>query len=151
MIHDDFHGYTFGITNGIITILSLLIGMWATNVHKVGIVGAILAMLISDPLADSYSIYNAELQKNSKNAKKAFIESFSSQALIQLIILLIVIFSPDIRTAVIISIIFGFITVIVWDIKKNKSKKEMYKNIFMMFGIILLTYTIDSQVHKYIK
>ena len=35
-------GETFGFTNGIITMLALITGLYATNVNKIGIIGAIM-------------------------------------------------------------------------------------------------------------
>ena len=39
-------GTTFGYINGIITMLSLISGMYVTHVTKIGIIGAILATII---------------------------------------------------------------------------------------------------------
>ena len=144
-----FNGHTFGVTNGIVTMLSLLIGLYATGVQKVGIIGAIVAMLISDPLADAYAIYNAELQRDSKKAYDAFKKAFSSQALIQLAILIIVVLTPDIKSAVYISVIIGFFTIIAWDFYIQKKHKDILKNIILVFGIIFITFCIDKQVYKY--
>ena len=58
-----FESKMFGITNGIITMLALITGLYATKVPKVGIIGAILSLLIVDPLSDGYSIYAAEKKK----------------------------------------------------------------------------------------
>ena len=71
-------GVTFGFTNGIITMLSLITGLYATNVNRVGIIGAILALLITDPLSDAYSMYNSQKLINKETAldigKTAFVE-----------------------------------------------------------------------------
>jgi hypothetical protein len=73
-------GENFGTTNGIITMLSLLTGLRATKVNKVGIIGAILAMIIADPLSDAYSMYYAEKTNNNPNdyiiGRDAFISQF---------------------------------------------------------------------------
>ena len=142
-----FKGYTFGITNGIVTMISLIVGLYSTNVNKIGIIGAIIAMLISDPLADAYAIYSAENEREPKNAYKSFISAFSSQVLIQLTILLIVIISPDIITAVYTSVILGFITIIGWGIYNKKQNTDIMKNLFIISFIIAITYFIDRSVY----
>ena len=53
-------GLVFGVTNGIITMLALITGMYASKVNKVGVIAAILAILIADPLSDAYSMYVSE-------------------------------------------------------------------------------------------
>ena len=84
-------GETFGFTNGIITILALITGLHATKVNKIGIIGAIIALLITDPLSDSYALYNAH---KLVDKKKAFIvgkNAFLSQVILQLLFLVIII------------------------------------------------------------
>jgi len=142
-----FKGYTFGITNGIVTMISLIVGLYSTNVNKIGIIGAIIAMLISDPLADAYAIYNAEHDRDPTNAYKSFLTAFSSQVFMQLIILLIVIISPDTITAVYTSIIIGFITIIGWGIYNKKKYDDIAKNLSIISFIIAITYCIDSCVY----
>ena len=142
-----FKGYTFGITNGIVTMISLIVGLYSTNVNKIGIIGAIIAMLISDPLADAYAIYDAEHERSPQNAYKSFISAFSSQVFMQLIILLIVIISPDTITAIYTSVIIGFITIIGWGIYNKKNYDDIAKNLFIISFIIAITYWIDKSVY----
>lgn len=53
-------GETFEFPNGIITILALITGLHATKVNKIGIIGAILALLITDPLCNAYALYTSQ-------------------------------------------------------------------------------------------
>ena len=75
-------GETFGFTNGIITILALITGLHATKVNKIGIIGAILALLITDPLCDAYALYTSHKLIEKKSAYKIGIKAFLSQFLL---------------------------------------------------------------------
>ena len=54
----------FGLSNGVITILALLAGFTAANTNKISIICALVSLLITDPLSDSYSIYVASDEEN---------------------------------------------------------------------------------------
>ena len=54
----------FGLSNGVITILALLAGFTAANTDKISIICALVSLLITDPLSDSYSIYVASNEEN---------------------------------------------------------------------------------------
>jgi hypothetical protein len=107
-------GQMFGITNGVITMLSLMTGLKATKVDKVGIIGAILAMIIADPLSDAYSIYFAEKQNDNKDAYEVSKKAFLSQFMLQFIFLLIILSTPDINKGIQYSYIFGILITIVY-------------------------------------
>ena len=51
---------TFGLSNGVVTILSLITGLYAVQANKISIIAAILSLLIVDPLSDAYSLYIAK-------------------------------------------------------------------------------------------
>ena len=61
-----FNGKTFGFINGNITILSLIVGMYAAGSDKKSIIGAMVALLVADPLCDAYSLYIAEKEDGEK-------------------------------------------------------------------------------------
>ena len=143
-----FPGKTFGFINGIITILSLLTGMFATKVNKVGMVGTLLAMAIADPFCDSYSIYIAQQQVDKNNAYTIAFESFISQFMLQAIFLVIIIFSPTKKIGLILSYIFGYIAIIYYNLTSKISNKEFIINLIGMTLIIVITYILDKIVYK---
>jgi len=142
-------GKTFGFTNGIITILALITGLHATKVNKIGIIGAILALLITDPLSDAFSLYTSHKLIDKKKAFNVGLNAFLSQVFLQLLFLIIIIISPNVETALYICYIIGFILTILYDFYNNIKCKETIKKIFIIFTLVLLTYFIDIFVYKY--
>ena len=142
-------GHTFGFTNGIITMLALITGLYATKVNKVGIIGAILALLITDPLSDAYSMYSAQKISDKKNAFNIGKNAFISQVLLQTLFLTIIIISPTIEQGIFISYIIGILLTIIYDKYKNIPTKDTLNHLFIIFFLVFLTYYIDTYLYKY--
>ena len=144
-------GVTFGFTNGIITMLSLITGLYATNVNRVGIIGAILALLITDPLSDAYSMYNSQKLINKETAFDVGKTAFLSQVALQCIFLIIVIFSKTVKQGLMISYILGVTMTISYDRYNKATVNETIKNLFAIAILVFFTYIVDKNVYKYFK
>ena len=144
-------GVTFGFTNGIITMLSLITGLYATNVNRVGIIGAILALLITDPLSDAYSMYNSQKLINKDTALDIGKTAFLSQVALQCIFLLVIIFSTTVKQGLFISYILGVTMTISYDRYNKASLTETVKNLSAIAVLVFFTYIVDKQVYKYFK
>jgi len=144
-------GVTFGFTNGIITMLSLITGLYATNVNRVGIIGAILALLITDPLSDAYSLYNSQKLINEETAFDVGKKAFLSQVALQCIFLLVIIFSNSVKQGLIISYILGVTMTISYDRYNKASVNDSLKNLSAIAVLVFLTYIVDKNVYKYFK
>jgi hypothetical protein len=144
-------GVTFGFTNGIITMLSLITGLYATNVKRVGIIGAILALLITDPLSDAYSLYNSQKLINEETAFDVGKTAFLSQVALQCIFLLVIIFSNSLKQGIIISYILGVTMTISYDRYNKASVNDSLKNLSAIAVLVFLTYIVDKNVYKYFK
>ena len=143
-----FESKMFGITNGIITMLALITGLYATKVPKVGIIGAILSLLIVDPLSDGYSIYAAEKKNNKKSAYKIGKEAFISQFILQLIFLIIIIFFP-IEKGIFYSYLIGILIIIIYGIYRKSTIFSIIQHILCILILVLVTYGSDTLVYKY--
>ncbi len=146
-----FNGSTFGFVNGIITMLSLITGMYATRVNKVGIIGAILAMLISDPLCDAYAIYIAQKENDINATSDIAIQAFLSQASLQALFLFIIIFTPNLKYGIYLSYIVGFLGTLYYSYIKSISMGDTVKNLLGIITLIAVTFGIDNLVYKYFK
>lgn len=140
---------TFGLSNGVITILSLISGLYAANVNKVGIIAAILSLIIVDPLSDSYSLYVAKVHDGDKNAFKIGKDSFLSQFIVQVLFLLAILLTPNLKSGLIVCYIIGLIITILYGIKQKVKYKSIIINIISVILLIILTYGIDRLVYKY--
>ena len=142
-------GETFGITNSIITILGLITGLYATKVNKIGIIGAILALLLSDPLCDAYALYTSQKIIKKENAYKIGIRAFFSQLLLQILFLIIIIISPSIKKSIYICYIVGIILTIIYDKYNKVTIKDSIFNLLTILGLIIFTYYINTFIYKY--
>lgn len=139
----------FGISNGVSTILGLLAGFYATNTNKVSVLGALLSLLLTDPLSDSYSIYISIKDSDENEANKKFKETLFYQILVQAIFLVIVFCAPSIYIAFIISSIFG-LSLLLYDYNNRlKNNEDIFIEIMKITGLIILTFTINTLFYKY--
>lgn len=145
------NGTTFGFINGIITILSLITGLYATRVNKIGIIGAILAMIISDPLCDAYAIYIAQRENNDNVKPNIAINAFLSQVSLQGLFLLIIMAAPTIKSGLYLSYFTGFIATLGYSYYKDISMDDTIKNFIGIIILIGVTFIIDNFVYKYFK
>jgi len=139
----------FGMSNGIITILGLITGLYAAKVNKVGIIAAILSMIIVDPLSDAYSIYIGKKHENAKNAYEIGKNAYLYQFTVQLMFLIIIILSPNLKIGMILCYLFGFTTTIGYGIIDNNDYKSIIINIFSIIVIVSITYGADRLVSNY--
>tara|TARA_Y100000768_G_scaffold227734_1_gene171927 strand:+ start:374 stop:826 length:453 start_codon:yes stop_codon:yes gene_type:complete len=146
-----FEAEMFGVTNGVITILALITGLRATNVNKIGIIGALLAMIIADPLSDAYSIYISEKQRKNPLAYENARDAFIYQALLQLIFLFIIIVVSDIDSGIKYCYIAGILITTLYGKYRKVVTKDIVKNLFGILVIVYITYFSDITVYKYKK
>lgn len=141
----------FGISNGVSTILALLAGFYATRTSKLSVIGALLSLLLTDPLNDSYSIYISMKHNNPEEAYKKFKGTFLAQIGVQAVFLLVVFLSPTIYISFMISSLVGT-GLLLYDYNKRfKNKSEVTKELLKMFALILLTFTVNTLFYKYYK
>jgi hypothetical protein len=142
-------GETFGFTNGVITILGLITGLHATKVNKIGIIGAILALLITDPLCDAYALYTSQKIIEKKTAYSIGLNAFLSQFLLQLLFLMIIIYSDTVEKGVYYCYIVGIILTLLYDRYNNLLLKESFVNVVSILILVLITYYINTYVYKH--
>jgi hypothetical protein len=138
----------FSISNGVSTILALQAGFISLNTPKVYIIGALLSLLITDPLSDSYSIYIAMKDTDEKEARNKFLYTWLYQALVQLIFLLVIIVSPSMKISFIISSIIGS-GLILYDYgKRFKEPLVILREYLMIIGLIIFTFMVEKIIVK---
>jgi hypothetical protein len=139
----------FGISNGVITILALLAGFCATHTPKIGVIGALFSLLLTDPIGDSYSIYISMKHSNPDSAKTKLWQTWMYQSLVQLTFLVIVILSPTLKMAFVLCSMVG-VALISYDFSRRlRSNREIFMEGGVMVMLILFTFSIDSMVYRY--
>ena len=136
----------FGVSNGTTTIIALLAGFVAAGIPKVAVISTLLSLLLTDPLSDAYSIYIAMKDTNEKEAYEKFKGTFISQLIIQSLFLLIVVMSPSIYMAFIISSLIGLCLVIYDFNKRLKEPKLVLIELIKIIGLIVLTFVVNKKL-----
>jgi hypothetical protein len=129
----------FGLSNGVITILALLAGFTAANTDKLSVICALVSLLITDPLSDSYSIYVAS---DEDNRFKIFTQTWIYQALVQAIFLLIVIFTPK-KYMFKLACLMGFLIIMFDFFSRITNTLDIFKQLAIVIIIIIFTYYIE--------
>lgn len=129
----------FGLSNGVITILALLAGFTAANTDKISIICALVSLLITDPLSDSYSIYVAS---DEENRFEIFTQTWIYQVVVQAIFLLIVIFTPK-KYMFKLACLIGLIIIGFDFFSRITNIIDIFKQLAIMIIIIVFTYYIE--------
>ncbi len=119
-------GIGFGLTSGVITTLGMLIGLSAISESKVIVVGGIISIAIADAASDALGIHIAEESHEESKLKHiwtATLSTFISKFVITSSFILPVFFF-ELKTAVIISILWGFSLLTVFSYKIAKDRNE---------------------------
>ena len=107
---------------------------------KIGIIGAILALLITDPLCDAYALYTSQKKIiDKKTAYSIGFNAFLSQFLLQLLFLMIIIYSDTVEKGVYYCYIVGIILTLLYDKYNNLLLKESFVNVVSILILVLIT------------
>ena len=139
-------GETFGVTNGVITILSLVVGMRASGATKGAIVGAMVALLVSDPISDAYALYVAQRERD--DAQSVATRAFLSQAALQLVLLGVVVSSPRIQDGTARCVIVGVTIVVAYERTVHVPIADTAKNLAAIGTLVGLTRAVETRLAR---
>lgn len=122
-------GLCFGLTSGVITTLGLLIGLNASSHLKSIVIGGILTIAFADAFSDALCIHLAEESKNHNSQKhiwESTVATFFAKFFCALSFIVPVLLF-DLKTAVIINIIWGFflLAILSFILAKNSNSKPL--------------------------
>ena len=120
-------GVSFGLTSGIITTLGLIIGLNSSTHSKIVILGGILTIAIADAFSDSLGIHLSEESGNKQTTNKQIWESTGATFLSKLLFsltFLIPFILLSLRSAIIVSIIWGLLIITLLSYYVAKWKKS---------------------------
>ena len=133
---------SFGSTSGIITNISLVIGLGSVNVSKLAIIGSLLVIGIADNISDSLGIhmYKESESAGLKESLISTIGNFFSRLIISLSFIGIIAFFP-MTQAIVITLIWGLVLLsgLSYLIAKNNLDKpfiEILKHIIVAVIVI---------------
>ncbi len=142
-------GFSFGITSGIITTLGLIIGLNSSTGSKLIILSGILAIAIADALSDALGIHISQESEKSNTHKQVWEATFST-FLAKLIIpltFLIPILLLELKTAILVSVIWGLLILSVLNYFIAKERKInprgiIFEHIAIAIVVIILTHLV---------
>jgi len=142
-------GIAFGLTSGIITTLGLMVGLYSGTNSKLVVMGGILTIAIADAFSDALGIHVSEESKNNVKEKEvweATISTFFSKFLFALTFVIPVLI-VELKTAVIISVIWGILVLGILSYLMAKSQGEntvyvVFEHVFIAAVVIFITHQL---------
>lgn len=125
MKHSAKVGFSFGLTSAIITTTGLMVGLSSTTNSKLIVLGGICTIAVADAFSDSLGIHISEESENVHSRKEvwtATISTFLTKFLFALTFIIPVVLF-DLRTAVIVSVIWGLSLLGIFSYNLGKSQK----------------------------
>jgi VIT1/CCC1 family predicted Fe2+/Mn2+ transporter len=134
--------FTYGTTIAVITSLALIIGFEKNINPQITIISAMLIVALSDNIVDSLGIHMYQESMNIKQGRT--ISNFLTRFLVTISFIPLIAFLP-INTAVIMSLIYGFILLgfISYCIAKNQ-KTNSISEIIKHFTITILVLVLSN-------
>ncbi|MBT7706194.1 hypothetical protein HN747_01990 [archaeon] len=150
-------GMSFGITSAIITILGLMMGLYKTTSSKVIIISGILTIAIADSLSDSLGIHLEEESRKKSNPKSVWettIATFVSKFVVAALFI-IPFFFFQLKLAIIINTVLGFILLILFTykiaiVRGEKPLKPMFEHLSIAVLVLILTWFTGKLVGMYL-
>ena len=144
-------GFSFGITSGIITTLGIIIGLNSSTGSKSIILSGILAVIIADSLSDSLGMHISQ-ESVKKHTHKQIWESTISTFITKIIMaltFLVPLLLLNLKTAVIVSIVWGLFALIVLNYyiakeRKIKPLKIILEHVGIAIFVIIATHLVGT-------
>ena len=150
-------GLSFGLTSGVITTMGLMVGLYAgTQSFKV-VIGGVLMIAIADSFSDALGMHVHEESEREHTPKEIW-ESTCATFLSKLIFSLSFIFPIvlfHLKTAVIVSVIWGLSLVGLLSYQMAKSQKEspwkiILEHVLIAIVVMIATNIVGELVYAYI-
>ncbi|MEJ2568381.1 MAG: hypothetical protein P8Z50_05860, partial [candidate division WOR-3 bacterium] len=146
MKHSLKTGLSFGLTSAIITTLGLMVGIYSGTRSRFSVLGSILIIAIADAFSDSLGVHMSEESENKHTSREIWestLYTFLSKFLFASTFLVPVIIF-ELELAVIISIIWGFLLLILFSfyLAKNEGTspwKVIFEHVFVAIIVIIAT------------
>lgn len=150
---------SFGIISGIITTLSLIVGLDSATASRMIIIAGILLIAIADSASDSLELYLSEKNQPSENKQSPWLvvlSTFAGRLLFSFIFIIPFLIFTDTKLAVMVCILLG-ILIIALISSAIAQKKEIsgtsliLKNGFCTCIILIASYYIGQLAEYWIK
>lgn len=156
MKHSLKTGLSFGLTSAIITTLGLMVGIYSGTRSRLAVLGSIIIIAIADALSDSLGIHMSEESENKHTSREIWestIYTFLSKFIFAATFIVPVIIF-DLKLAVIISIIWGLLLLIIFSFylarnEKTSAWKVILEHIFVAVVVIIATHSVGIFIRRF--
>ena len=146
-----FKGLSFGLTSGIITTLGLMVGLASGTGQKLVVLGGIITIAIADALSDALGVHVSEEATNGKKGLwEVTFATFVSKFIFALTFVIpVLLFS--LPTALIVSIVWGFVLLasLSYWIAKTQKEKPLHvitEHVLIAIVVVITTHLIGLWV-----
>ena len=146
-------GISFGITSGTITTLGLMVGLFSGTHSKAIVIGGILMIAIADAMSDALGIHVAEEFEKVHTEKEIWISTGSTflTKFIYGMTFLIPVLLFELKTAVIVSVVYGLVALSILSYKisdRKESLKVIMEHLIIAIIVIIITYYLGVFVNS---
>ncbi|RKZ24685.1 hypothetical protein DRQ26_07070 [bacterium] len=147
MKHSLKTGFSFGLTSGVITTLGLMVGLNSGTHSKIVVIGGILTIAIADAFSDALGIHISEESENKHTIREIWestIATFLSKFIFALTFLVPIVLLK-LRTAVIVSVIWGFLLLGIFSFQL--AKEQNVKRWGVVMEHLLIAILVIAMTH----
>lgn len=144
--------FSFGATASIITSLGMVIGLSKLSNARTSIVSGLLVIALADNISDSLGIhiYQESEGVGKKDVWLSTFTNFATRLLVTSVFIALVLFFP-LRSAVILSTIWGLITLTIISYIIARTRKEnLYLSILEHIGISVMVIILSNFLSEWI-
>ena len=156
MDSSSLQGMYFGLTEGTVTTLGIIIGMLASIPSKKAIFSAVIAASLSDSFGDSIGLYYSEEATGRTQGITAVKNMVFFKLLMATLYLAPLVVSKNVKTGIYVSIILALIVISLSFynlalIKEINTNEFVIKNTMAVGIVILITYYVVSTLERFFK
>jgi len=148
-------GLSFGLTSAIITTLGLMVGLFSSTHSKLVVIGGILTIAIADSMSDALGIHVSEESENVHTPKEIWTSTLSTffSKFIFALTFLIPLLLFDLYTAVLVSILWGFLLLggfsyYIARQQKAKAWKVIGEHLLIASFVIIITFYAGEWINS---
>ncbi len=159
MKHSVEVGLSFGLTSGVITTIGLMVGVYSGTNSSVAVIASVLTIAIADAMSDALGIHIAEESENVHTQKEVWISTlttFFAKFLVSSTFLVPLFLIDDLKTAVIINIVWGTLIMVVYNYFVGKKQAQntwgvIAEHLFIAFLVVVVTYYLGVWVNNFVE
>ncbi len=146
-------GLSFGLTSGVITTLGLLVGLAAGTSSRLAVLGGILTIALADAFSDALGIHMSEESENVHTPREIWQSTFAAffTKLFFALTFAVPVLFLDLKLAVIISVIWGFLVLTITNfliakMEKIAQWKVIGEHLLIAAVVVVATYFLGGLI-----